>query len=228
MTRPIARHPEESAAYAKRRDELHRAEVALRDQRERVAELRRQLPEGQPVTDHELQEIRDGCRTPVRLSQLFLDPERPLVLVHFMFGKAQRSLCPMCTMWADGYDGVVPHLRQRVNFAVLVAGDVGAFEAYGRSRGWKHLRLVSAADSDLKRVLGFENEEGAQQPGVSVFRRRSDGSIEHWYSLSANLGSDGFRGMDLLSPVWNFLDLTPEGRGAWMPRKEYPLTGAKA
>jgi predicted dithiol-disulfide oxidoreductase (DUF899 family) len=30
-----------------------------------------------------------------------------------------------------------------------------------------------------------------------------------------------FRGMDLLSPLWNFLDLTPEGRGDFMPRRAY-------
>ena len=35
------------------------------------------------------------------------------------------------------------------------------------------------------------------------------------------LPDGGFRGMDLLSPLWNFLDLTPEGRGDWMPRVRY-------
>jgi predicted dithiol-disulfide oxidoreductase (DUF899 family) len=27
--------------------------------------------------------------------------------------------------------------------------------------------------------------------------------------------------MDLLSPVWNFFDLTPDGRGDWMPSLVY-------
>ena len=35
-----------------------------------------------------------------------------------------------------------------------------------------------------------------------------------------------WRGMDLLSPVWNFLDLTPEGRGDWMP-KRFPKSSVK-
>ena len=30
-----------------------------------------------------------------------------------------------------------------------------------------------------------------------------------------------FRGIDLLSPVWNLLDLTPEGRGDWEPSLAY-------
>jgi predicted dithiol-disulfide oxidoreductase (DUF899 family) len=27
--------------------------------------------------------------------------------------------------------------------------------------------------------------------------------------------------MDLLSPFWSFLDLTPEGRGDFMPKRSY-------
>lgn len=217
----IARLPEESAAYRGVRDELQRAEMALRDQRERVAALRRELPLDTAATDHAFEEIRDGARVPVHLSELFDDPAKPLVLMHFMYGKKQAKPCPMCTMWADGYDGVVQHLRQRVNFAVLVAGDAAVFDAYARSRGWRAIRAVSAADSDLKRRLGFEEADGAQWPGFSVFTRRGDGTLVHFYSQSAWYGGEEYRGMDLLSPVWNFLDLTPAGRGDWMPRRNY-------
>ena len=217
----IGRLSSESPEYSKLREELLEAEIALRDQVERVAELRRRLPSDSEVGDAVLEEIREGVRVPVRLSELFEDPDKTLVLVHFMFGGRQSRPCPMCTLWADGYDGIVPHLRQRVNFAVLVAGDVGAFAEYARRRGWRHLRLVSAADSDLKRSLGFEAEDGGQHPGVSVFRRLDDGRLVHFESICAMLPDGGFRGMDLLSPLWNFLDLTPEGRGDWMPRVEY-------
>jgi predicted dithiol-disulfide oxidoreductase (DUF899 family) len=30
------------------------------------------------------------------------------------------------------------------------------------------------------------------------------------------------RGIDLLSPIWNMLDLTPQGRGDWYAKIEYP------
>jgi predicted dithiol-disulfide oxidoreductase (DUF899 family) len=215
------RHPAESPAYAKLRDELEEAELALRDQREQVAELRRQLPLDTPPEDPVFEEIRDGVRSPVRLSELFQHPDKPLVLMHFMFGKAQEHPCPMCTLWADGYDGIAPHLEQRVNFAVLVAGDVGAFAEYARSRGWRNLRLVSATDSDLKQALGFESAEGQQHPGVSVFARTAAGEPAHFYSQCAFFGDRGFRGMDLLSPLWHYLDLTPEGRGDFFPSKRY-------
>ena len=211
----------ESAEYAKLRDELQDAEIVLRDQRERVAELRRALPADHVVGDERFAEVRDGAVVPVTLSELFEDRGKPLVLMQFMYGKAQEEPCPMCTMWADGYDGAMPHLRQRVNFALFVAGDAAAFGDYARSRGWRHVRVVSAADSELKRRLGFETPDGAQLPGVSVFVRRPDGTLVHTYSQCAMYGEAGGRGMDLLSPVWNFFDLTPDGRGEFMPSKRY-------
>lgn len=216
----IGRPPNESPAHRNLRDELRDAEIALRDQRERVAELRRRLPLDTVIDDQVFEEIRDGARVPVRLSELFDDPAKTLVLVHFMYGKKQEKPCPMCTLWADGYAGIVSHLRQRMNFAVLVAGDIGTFGEYARSRGWWKLRVVSAAGSELKRRLGFEEDDGAQWPGASVFRR--DGSrLIHSYSVCANFGEEQYRGMDLLSPFWHFLDLTPEGRGDFMPRRSY-------
>ena len=134
---PIRALENETPEAQKARAELLEAELVLRDQVERVAALRRALPPT-PIEDQTYEEIRDGVRTPVRLSELFERPEQTLVLLHFMYGKKQEKPCPMCTLWADGYDGVVPHLRQRVSFAVLVAGDAGAFAEYARSRGWRY------------------------------------------------------------------------------------------
>ncbi len=31
------------------------------------------------------------------------------------------------------------------------------------------------------------------------------------------------RGIDLLSPIWHMLDLTPQGRGDWYTKLEYPV-----
>ena len=218
---PVARWPDESPEYAKLRDELHAAEVALRDQRERVAELRRKLPGDAVIEDQTFREVRDGEIVDVKLSELFDDPGKPLILMHFMYGGSQTSPCPMCTCWADAYDGALPHLAQHASFAIFIAGDPGAFGEYARSRGWQNARIVSAGESDLKRRLEFESPEGGQLPGASVITRDSDGRLHHFYSVSAMLGGDGFRGMDLLNPLWHFIDLLPAGRGDFMPRKRY-------
>lgn len=216
----IARFEKESDAYKAVRDELQAAEVALREQRERVAALRRSLPRDHRVEDLVFHEQRAGQRSAVKLSELFEAPDQPLVLMQFMYGKKQENPCPMCSMWADGYNGAMKHLKQHMNFAVLVAGDAGQFQEFADRRGWSNLRILSSEGTDLKSELGFETPDGAQIPGVSVFERKSDGTLVHFYSQSAMLDDRG-RGMDLLSPVWNYMDLTPEGRADWFPGLDY-------
>jgi predicted dithiol-disulfide oxidoreductase (DUF899 family) len=138
-----------------------------------------------------------------------------------MYGKAQTEPCPMCTSWADGYDGIVPHLSQNMNFAVVGSGDIAEFRSYARGRGWRNLRLLSSGDSGFKNDLGTESDDGAQQPAVSVFARGDDGSVWHSYTGGAFFGEEGGRGMDLLNPLWHFLDLTPAGRGEFFPSRSY-------
>jgi predicted dithiol-disulfide oxidoreductase (DUF899 family) len=214
--------PNESLEYRKVRDELLEAEIALKDQVGRVAALRRRLPADTVIEDCGFEELRDGQTVAVRLSELFDDPNKPLLLMHFMQGKKQQDPCPMCTLWADGYNALVPHLEQRVNFAVLVAGGLQPFIDYASGRGWNNLRIVSAADSDLKLRLGFEGPEGDQHPGVSVFRLEAD-QLTHFTSMSAMMDEGHFNGMDLLSPFWHFLDLTPEGREDFFPKASYDV-----
>jgi len=219
----IKRLPNESPEYRKIRAELLEAEVALKDQVGRVAALRRRLPADTVIEDPRFEEVRDRQTVAIRLSELFDDANKPLLLMHFMHGKKQQDPCPMCTLWADGYNALVPHLEQRANFAVLVAGGLEPFIDYASGRGWSNLRIVSAADSDLKLKLGFESPEGDQHPGVSVFRLEAGQPI-HFTSLSAMMGEGHFNGMDLLSPFWHFLDLAPEGREDFFPKTNYEAT----
>lgn len=45
-----------------------------------------------------------------------------------------------------------------------------------------------------------------------VFTRDRDGSVRHFYPAHLRMADDiDQRGIDLLSPVWNILDLTPRG-----------------
>jgi len=80
-------------------------------QRERVAELRRHLPEGAAVQDYQFEEgprdlnAGDAPVRNVRLSELFTNTDRSLVIYHFMFGRKQIKACPMCTAWLDGAMG---------------------------------------------------------------------------------------------------------------------------
>jgi predicted dithiol-disulfide oxidoreductase (DUF899 family) len=124
-------------------------------------------------------------------------------------------------MWADGYNAVAKHVRQRASFAIVVEAPIPDFRVLARERGWNDVRLLSSEGSGFKTDFKMQDEEGRQSPGVTVVRRGSDGTIRHFYTGEANLFDDAWRGVDLLSPVWQLLDLTPEGRGDWMPGLSY-------
>jgi predicted dithiol-disulfide oxidoreductase (DUF899 family) len=220
--------PNESPEYLAKREELRLAEIELRNTRERVAALRRALPKGATIQDYEFIEgptsldKGDEPTRKVRLSELFTAPDRSLVIYHFMYGKKQTSPCPMCTAWIDGYNGVAHHLAQNVDLAIVAAADPVTLRAYARERGWNRLRLLSAGDSTFKYDLGSEDAPGHQDSTVSVFTRDSDGTLRHFYSLHPRLAEDiKERGIDELTPIWNVLDLTPQGRGTFYASLEY-------
>ena len=211
---------EETDNYRRWREELRVAELELMDQVERVAALRRGLPADTPVADYELVDVLSGER--LRLSQLFTAPDRALIVYHLMYGKAQTEPCPLCTMWVDGYNAVAPHVTQNVDLAVVAAAEPSALLAHAASRGWNNLRLLSASESTFKYDLGSEESDGTQTEWVSVFTRDKDGTLRHIYSKGAQMADDRReRGIDLLSPVWHLLDLTPTGRGDWYPALRY-------
>ena len=79
--------PNESSEYLAKREELRLAEIALMQQRERCAELRRGLPKAATIRDYEFVEgpvALDQGDEPVRkvrLSELFTAPDRSLVIL---------------------------------------------------------------------------------------------------------------------------------------------------
>ncbi len=225
----------ESADVTAAREQLRIAEINLMQHREHVAEMRRQLPPGPVVEDYVFQEgpadldAGDAPVRSVRLGELFTGLDRPLVVYQFMYGKRQTSPCEMCTLWIDGYNGVAQHLDQNVDFVIVAAADLPNLRKHARDRGWRNLRLLSAGTSSFKYDLGSEDEDGEQISTISVFTRDRDGSVRHFYSAHPRMADDiDQRGLDLLSPVWNILDLTPQGRDDWYPELSYAPRGAAA
>jgi predicted dithiol-disulfide oxidoreductase (DUF899 family) len=218
----------ESPEYTQRRDELRLAEIELMRQQEQVAALRRKLPPGSVVDDYVFEEgprrLADGD-TPVgtvRLSELFTAPDRALVVYHLMYGKAQTTPCPMCTMWIDGLNGVAHHLAANVDFVVVAAADVADLRSHARARGWDRVRLLSGARNTFKHDLLSEDTDGTQDSTVSVFTLDPDGTPRHFYTAHPWMADDvRERGIDLITPAWQVLDLTPQGRGDWYAQLDY-------
>ena len=225
------RFPGESDEYRRARDELLQAEIELRRQTERVAAQRRELPLGGAVpTDYVFDEWDEdaGAVRQVRLSELFGDKDT-LFLYSFMIVPPEQGLpfvgpCPSCTSIIDGIDGALPHITQRMAFAVAAKPPIDEFRCHGERRGWRHARLLSAAPSAYSRDYGAEDANGFQWPLATVFVRR-DGRIHHFWSSELWLaprdeGQDP-RHVDFMWPIWAVLDSTPEGRDDWGPALEY-------
>jgi predicted dithiol-disulfide oxidoreductase (DUF899 family) len=138
----------------------------------------------------------------------------------------------MCSMWADGYNAIAPHIRQRASFVVVAKAEIGKLRRWARQRGWDGMRLLSSHDSTFNQDMRMEREDGAQEAGLSVFTRDASGTVYHRYTISADLPRGDLdlyegegRGIDLYSPVWNLFDLLPSGRGNWYPNHQYMMQG---
>lgn len=201
-----------SDQYVAARTELAKAERALSDRVEEVAAARRRMPEGLVLPEYVLAEGPEPARE-VRLRELFGDHDT-LVVYHLMFHPDDAEACPMCSMWVDGFNGVVRHLDQHTGFAVVAKAPLPKLRGWAQRRGWDKLRVLSSHGTSFNADLNAERSDGAQRPMISVFTAAGD-QVRHFYTLPANFHDDAERGIDALSPVWNVLDLLPSGRGDW-------------
>jgi predicted dithiol-disulfide oxidoreductase (DUF899 family) len=213
----------ESEEYLAKREELRLAEIECMRMREKVAEMRRNLPKGAAVADFEFIDAGAEPFRTVSMSSLFTRPDRALVIYQFMYGKQQKEPCPMCTMFIDGLNGVTHHITQNADLAIVAASSPEALREHAGRRGWDRIRLLTTPqDSTFKYDLGGEDEHGNQDSTVSVFTLEPSGTIRHFYSAHPSMAPDiRERGIDLLCAVYNVLDLTPQGRGDWYASLDY-------
>jgi predicted dithiol-disulfide oxidoreductase (DUF899 family) len=176
----------------------YRAEIA--GLRKKMRSLQQEI-EPQEVADYEL---ATGAGT-VRLSELFGDKDS-LFVIHNM-----GAGCPYCTLWADGFNGVLPHLENRATFVVASPDAPATQEKFKAGRGWR-FRMVSHQGTSFAADMGYRGENGFL-PGVSVFKRQNGKMLR--------VGDTAFGPGDDYCSLWHFFDLLPEGSGDWRPRFAY-------
>lgn len=152
-----------SPGLAKR---VERLESNILKSKKQLAGLRRRLPPRR-IDNYSFKTFDGGNIT---LSRMFGKHDE-LVVVHNM-GKA----CRYCTMWADGFNGVVPHLENRAPFVVVSPDDYQAQRKFAQSCGWT-FKMYSAHGTSFFKDMGFEDKSGHPWPGVSTFKKTSDGKI---------------------------------------------------
>jgi predicted dithiol-disulfide oxidoreductase (DUF899 family) len=219
--RSPVRFPNESAEYRAARMALLAEEIELRRHLERVAAQRRALPPGGEVRgDYRFQ----GETGPSDFAGLFGD-KQTLAVYSFMFGPQRERPCPMCTNLLGSLDGTARDLDQKIAFVVVARSPIERLAAFKTERGWQALRLYTDLTEAYSRDYFGLLPGGSEVPALNVFTRR-DGTIRHFWSGemtgdAADPGQDP-RGAPDLPPLWNVLDLTPEGRGTdWYPKLDY-------
>jgi len=168
----------------------------------------------------------DGPNGRETLAQLFGDRSQ-LVVYHFMFAPEWDVGCKSCSFWADNFNGITDHLRQRdVAFAAISRAPIAKLQAFARRLGWT-FKWVSSQSSDFnydfevsfrpdgddtynfgggRRTGGTKLQSlNSDMPGISVFAKDDSGAVFRTYSTYG-------RGIDMMNTAYHYLDLVPKGR----------------
>ena len=141
----------------------------------------------------------------VTLLDLFAGRDR-LLAIHNM-GQG----CRYCTLWADGFNGMLAHLED-VMSVVLLSGDPPALQReFASSRNWR-FRLASHGGGayivEQTVMDGVDNMPGA------VLYERQGGQVLRKNSCVFGPG-------DLYCSLWNLLGLAGLGEAEWTPQYRY-------
>ena len=159
--------------------------------------------EPEPIHDYSLETMTGSTK----LSSFFGDKDT-MFLIHNM-GKQ----CVYCTVWADGFNGVIDHIQDRAAFLLTSPDSPGDQKSFADSRGWRFNR-ASTANSTLTRDLGYESESGEYMPGVSVIRKQADNTL-------TRISQSPFGPGDSYCAVFNLFDLVPGLDQDWAPKFSY-------
>jgi predicted dithiol-disulfide oxidoreductase (DUF899 family) len=201
--------------------ELLEAEKRHMRQGDELARQRQELP-WVPIEKEYVFETESGKRT---LAELFAGRSQ-LLVYHFMFGfgyrvDEQNPGCTGCSLVADHFDGVIPHLNGRG--VTLVAESLAPLEdlqRYKERMGWR-FPWVSSLGSEFRYDFGAAFTEEQQRKGAQYNFRHWDHPLPQKEGMSAFAILDGVvhntystyeRGVEQLMGTYRYLDVAPLGR----------------
>ena len=124
--------------------------------REQLSAERRALPWMRIDKDYTF----DGPNGRETLAQLFGDRSQ-LVVYHFMFAPEWEVGCKSCSFWADNFNGITAHLRQRdVAFAAISRAPLAKLQAFAQRLGWTFQVGILARHRFQLRLRGLVQTRG--------------------------------------------------------------------
>lgn len=181
-------------------DEISKIEKQLYELTTRLNELRK-TNSGDEVENYTFSTL-DGD---VTLLDLFGDSDR-LLMIHNM-GQG----CRYCTLWADGFNGFLPHLES-VMSVVLVSKDAPDVQrTFANSRNWRFRLASHGGGQYIQEQTVMEGERNT--PGAVVYEREGS-SIRR---KNAAIFGPG----DLYCSIWNLLGMAGLNAAEWTPQYNY-------
>lgn len=184
-------------------EKITQLEEQIAKTRREIINLRKSIAD-EEIGDYTLYRA-DGSG--VKLDELFGDKDE-LIIIHNM-GKG----CAYCTLWSDGINGIAPHIENRAALALVSPDRPSVMKEFTEGRGWNFLCL-SNNGGDFTKDMGFENELGQPQPGLSTFHKDSSGKTFRTAYTYFGPGDD-------FCSLWHMFDYLKNGINNWQPKFEY-------
>ena len=139
------------------------------------------------------------------LSKLFGDRKK-LLVIHNM-----GSGCSYCTLWADGFNGILPHLKDAMA-VVMVSSDTPEHQAaFAKGRNWGFTMASHKGLPYTKEQTGLG--EWTDMPGASVYEKVGEEIVLRNKCF--------FDPGDIYCPMWPLLGLAGIENKDWQPKFTY-------
>ena len=175
-------------------------EAEIMEKAQKLARLRKAEPAVE-IADYPF-ETSEGATS---LSALFAG--RDLLLAIHNMGQA----CRYCTLWADGLNGLVPHLEDAMAVALFSKDPPETQRRLAQDRGWRFRMASHGGGAYMKEQCDMQGYGNC--PGAVVYERRGDRLFRR--------ARTGFGPGDLYSPIWHLLALAGIGHDEWTPQFHY-------
>lgn len=181
-------------------DEISKIEKQLYELTMKLNELRK-TSSGNEVQNYTFTTL-DGD---VTLLDLFSEHDRLLVIHNMGQG------CRYCTLWADGFNGFLPHLESAMS-VVLVSKDAPEVQrTFANSRNWRFRLASHGGGPYIQEQTVMEGDNNT--PGAVVYERDGDRITRK----NAAVFGPG----DLYCSIWNLLGMAGLGAADWTPQYNY-------
>ncbi|QIL91384.1 DUF899 domain-containing protein [Microbulbifer sp. SH-1] len=166
----------------------------------KLAALQKQSA-GEEIPDYTFKTL-DG---EVHLRDLFGEHDTLLVIHNMGQG------CRYCTLWADGFNGLLPHLESAMSVVLVSKDSPEVQRRFANSRGWR-FRLASHGGGDY-----IEQQSvmagGGNMPGAVVYERKG----ENVFRKNASVFGPG----DNYCVMWDLLNMAGLNGDSWTPQFNY-------